>query len=542
MGGELQVSSVLGQGSRFFFEVNMPVAQTKTASDATNTIAITPGLPGAKGTRVLIVDDNPMARDILQSLGESLGWRCDVVASGEDALEQLSETSAQPYEIVLLDSRMPGMDGWETARRIRQAKLPQPGLRVLMVSAQGREGFSARSPRETQLVDGYLIKPITSAMLMDAVMEANAGPASAPPATQTNHAQRLAGLRILVVEDNLLNQQIARGLLTRQGAVVQVAGGGLAGVQDAVQADPPFDAVLMDVQMPDIDGLEATRRIRAHDRLRSMPIIAMTANAMESDKLQCREAGMVDHVSKPVDLEQLIASLLRHTGHAASAPAAEPLPLVDSSIPVAGPVIDLGAAIARMGGNRELYNLVATAFCGDVKEQFSVLQEAVRTGQWVDAARYAHTLKGLAGTVGAVGLAQQAVDAEVHFKVAAQTGHMTAPTTNAVLSSLNQSLQQAWDALQEILPPPPPPALPQGSPGEQPQSQRLALIQALDGLIALLADNNMRSTVESAEIRGRFGDAVGEPLMQVDSLVQQLSFTPALAQCQSLRDSLDPSS
>ena len=540
MGAELQVSSTLGQGSRFFFVANMPVAPVFIADNATNNVAKTDGMPGAKGSRVLIVDDNPMARDVLQSLGESLGWRCDVVASGEEALDQLTQPLAEPYQLVLLDVRMPGMDGWETARRIRQLGLPGSLPRILMVSALGRQELSARSQREFQLVDAYLVKPLTASMLADAVVEANAGQSAAQALPRAINTHRLAGLRLLVVEDNLLNQQIARELLTRQGASVQVASGGLPGVQDALDADPPFDAVLMDVQMPDIDGMEATRRILSHPRLQAMPIIAMTANAMESDKAQCRAAGMVDHISKPVDLEQLIASLLRHTGRVlALAPVDVTLssPATPSS-DLGGGWIDLDRAVARMGASRELYDQVASAFCGDAQQQLDTLSAAVQSRDWADAARHAHTLRGLAGTVGAMALAERAAEAEVQCKAAAQGSTVPNGTVATVLSALNHSLQQTLATLQVLLPLPPTqvPQLAMAHPLTA--SDRFALLQSLAELEANLKDNNMRSTVLSTALVQRYGGAAGASLADLNATVQQLGFVPALSQCQSLRDSL----
>ena len=324
MGAELQVTSNPGQGSRFYFEVNLPVAQVSSGQEAINSIATIDGTPGAKGTHVLIVDDNPVARDILQSMAVSLGWCCDAVASGEEALDLLTDPTTQPYQVILMDWHLPGWDGWATTQRIRHLDSPQAQAVVVMVSALGREAYESKAASESALVDGYLTQPITAGMLLEAVLQAHNAPEAASahvPATLPVTTpplpplpQRLAGLRLLVVEDNPINQQIARELLKRQGATVEVAGGGLAGIEQALDADPPFDAVLMDVQMPDLDGLEATRRIRAHRRLHNMPIIAMTANVLESDKAHCVAAGMVDHVGKPIDLEQLVAVLLRHTG------------------------------------------------------------------------------------------------------------------------------------------------------------------------------------------------------------------------------------
>ncbi|MBK6636896.1 MAG: response regulator [Rhodocyclaceae bacterium] len=316
MGGELQVDSQLGQGSFFSFK-----ARFEVMTDAADAATTDEWASSREPVRVLVVDDNALARGVLLQMANSMGWQCDAVHSGEAALAKLSAADRPGYQVVLMDWRMPGIDGWETTRRLRiqaRAQLGKAMPAVIMVTATSREQLAEKSTREIDLIDGYLVKPITASMLYDAVMDATAekpGPVRKVRAQQGS--DRLAGLRLLVVEDNLLNQQVAKELLQRSGAEVEIAGGGLDGVSQALAAmaaGAPFDAILMDVQMPDIDGLEATRRILAQATGPTGPIIAMTANAMDSDKEACRAAGMVDHVGKPIDLDLLVATILRHVG------------------------------------------------------------------------------------------------------------------------------------------------------------------------------------------------------------------------------------
>ncbi|MEO7105723.1 MAG: response regulator, partial [Rhodoferax sp.] len=412
MGGNLQVESTQGQGSRFFFQLNMALAPEPTS--------VLPRSAPLQAMRVLVIDDYPTAREVMANMVGSLGWACTCVDSGEAALELLQQPLAENFQLIVVDWRMPGIDGWETTRRIRRLPHAGPVPLVLMATAAGKEYLAQRSPRELELLNGTLVKPITATMLYDAVADAVADAMAQRdqlpglPATQLG-GMPLANLRLLVVEDNVLNQQVARELLECSGAQVAIAGGGLAGVAQALAAIPPFDAILMDLQMPDIDGFEATRRIHSQSRLRTTPIIAMTANAMESDKAACRAAGMCDHVSKPVDLEQLIAAILRHLGNQTASPITTHLA---HTVPAAKSVsvVDSATAIVRLGGSRDFYQTIVKVFLHDAVAQSTELLNCFATADYSTALRNAHTLKGLAATVGANTLAAAASNTEAMLK------------------------------------------------------------------------------------------------------------------------------
>ena len=438
MGGNLQVESSLGTGSRFFFQIPMAlVAEPPQALSQ-----VTPQPVAAQPLRVLVIDDHPLARQVMANMVESLGWTCTCADSGEAALKLLQQPLVDPFQLVVVDWRMPGMDGWETIRRIR--KLPHAGSAplVLMATAAGPEYLSQRSPRELELLSGSLVKPITASMLFDAVTDAMAPRGGLPrlQAALTGN-MRLAGLQLLVVEDNVLNQQVARELLERSGAQVAIAGGGLAGVAQALAARPPFDAILMDLQMPDIDGFEATRRIHLQTRLRMTPIIAMTANAMPSDKADCKAAGMCDHVGKPIDMEQLVATILRHVGRSHGAVeglvAAGTLPAVNTAT-----VVDSPSAIERLGGSTAFYQTLVTVFLQDGVTQSTELVQRIAQADYATALRNAHTLKGLAATVGANPLAAAAAATETLLKRLKGDGPQ-----GATLDMLNESMAQLEEQL-----------------------------------------------------------------------------------------------
>lgn len=315
MGGSLQLHSAPGEGSNFHFTIPLQLAPPVEL--------VSPRHP-LLAQRALVVDDNQVARTLLATMARSLGWEVDVAESGPEALRQVQarREAGAPHQVIFMDWRMPEWDGWETTRRIRKAT-QGTGPLILMVSANGRAMMAERTADEQALLNGFLVKPVTASMLLDAVMDAQAASATAatganPAAPQTlAKPQRLQGMKLLVVEDNKINQLVAKGLLKQEGADITLADNGRIAV-DLLTAQPDaFEAVLMDVQMPVMDGYEATRTLRALPGFADLPVIAMTANAMASDREACLAAGMNDHVGKPFEIDHLVATLRHFTGRPA---------------------------------------------------------------------------------------------------------------------------------------------------------------------------------------------------------------------------------
>jgi PAS domain S-box-containing protein len=326
MGGALTVDSEVGRGSTFRFSVACQAAPAE-AVPVLEEVRAGAGLDARRlnGLACLVVDDHDTARELLSGMLKTFGWQVDVAASGEQALETLRRRGERGYDVIFLDWRMPGMDGWELSERIAAA-LPVERLPLmLMVTAHGREMLVERGAEHFRTaLDGFLVKPVTASMLFDAVADATAvreiarqrTPSPQEAVSAVVQVQRLKGLRLLLVEDNPINQQVARELLSYQGASVTVAEDGRVAIETVRTAAQPFDCVLMDIQMPEMDGYEATRVIRGELGMTGLPIIAMTANAMVSDREAALEAGMNDHVGKPFDLDELIAAIQRQTATA----------------------------------------------------------------------------------------------------------------------------------------------------------------------------------------------------------------------------------
>jgi PAS domain S-box-containing protein len=312
MGGELAVDSEPGRGSRFHFAVRYGLQKGAAARP--------PALrrDGLRGGRALVVDDNASARDVIAAMIGALGLTADTASDGRDALRRLEHADAhdEPYDLLLLDWKMPGMDGMECARLLsRSAGRRHPLPMVLMLTAFSRADAQQRLVEQALAVSALLTKPVTPSTLLDACSKA-LGLAVHHPTRLVQreedlarHRAGLSGARILLVEDNPINQELALDVLRRAGLVVSVANDGQEAL-DMLEAEP-FDGVLMDCQMPVLDGFAATRALRRQPRLRDLPVIAMTANAMVGDREAVLAAGMNDHIAKPIKVEEMFATLAR---------------------------------------------------------------------------------------------------------------------------------------------------------------------------------------------------------------------------------------
>lgn len=434
MDARLKIDSTPGQGSRFGFRLNLPL-DARDEAPALPTQGPTDLDPYAAGftgpLQVLIADSRARTREAHAQMARILGWEVTLAEDGRQALAQLERPGR--FHAVLVDAHLEGEEPLRTAQAAGQRLTgTRTALLVCGTAALG-ERFSALPHPAQRQVGAFLVRPLTARMLAQATASARGAQALAEPGTT---GLPLAGLRLLVVEDNENNQMIARELLTARGALVDVAVDGMDSLVRLVSGGQ-YDAILMDWQMPTMDGLEATREIRQIAGYQDIPIIAMTANAMESDRAQCLAAGMNAHVAKPFVLHELIEVLLAHTRPAYQAPPAPalPAPLQEAD----GPVHSAGAAAAL--GSQELYDVLVPMFLADGPRTLLALHQACADGNRVEAHRLAHTLKGTAGTMGARALARAAMAVEACM--ARPSSSDDAPA----LVGLELALEQALAAL-----------------------------------------------------------------------------------------------
>ena len=516
MGGHLALDSTPGRGSCFHFQLALQCdAECQDEAAASQMPQAQPTSP----LRILVVDDHPLARDVLVGLIESFGWQAEAVSSGAEALAHLQEVDAAPYQLVCLDWMMPEMDGWETLRRLRQLPGPAATVPVLMVSAHGREGLTGRSHEEVAMINGYVAKPFTSSTLFDTIVEATGGQALNLNRRQEElTAQRgtLAGVQVLLVEDNLLNQQVAQELLSLAGAKVTLADQGQVAL-DLVRARPgDFQVILMDIQMPGMDGYQTTRLLRQELQLQT-PIIAMTANAMASDRDACLAAGMNDHVGKPFEMRHLVAVIRKHCGMS-EAPSASPQEPAASPLPAHAPTLNLESALIRLEGNRDFYAMLAENFVQEQADSLVQAEQCWQSGDRTAALRLLHTLKGLLATLGGEQLAERVAQAETAAKQLEERATLQ-PLLAALapeLAAFCEELARLAPTLRAAVASVAPPAANAAPPASRPQ---------LLALQTLVQERNMRALEVFAELRPHLAAAPG--LAQLEASLNHFDFKTA---------------
>ncbi|RZS54554.1 hybrid sensor histidine kinase/response regulator [Sphaerotilus mobilis] len=525
MGGEVGVSSEPGKGSTFWLTARFGLSPHRPAWQ--------PPEPDVRNRRVLVVDDNATARLTLCDLLEAIGLQADAVDGGPAGLQALrqAQDDGEPYELALIDWQMPGMDGLETARQIRALGLAQVPSQIL-VTAFGREEIHHQA--EAEGFSGVLVKPVNGSMLFDALMQVfrKAGPpgAARPPDAvpePVSMDQTLASIRgavVLLVEDHEINQQVARELLVDAGLQVEVAVNGLQATEKVARRD--YDLVLMDLDMPVMDGLTATRAIRAMPDRADLCIVAMTASAMAEDRQRCLDAGMNDFVAKPIEPDKLAQVLLAHIAPGiARAPQVVPVrpitrapqPLADDAevVPeVAG--LDHALGLRRSGGKKALYRSLLRKFVDSHQDVCERLKAALDRHAGGDpsgrseAQHLAHALKGVAGNLGASGVQARASELERRLVTGA-----THDELEAARAPLAAELAELIGGLAQQLP-----AVPAATETERPppDPQRLqAVVRQLD---RQLDEGDAEAQDTAARNASLLADALGD---------QHLRFTHAIA-------------
>jgi CheY-like chemotaxis protein len=348
-------------------------------------------------------------------------------------------------------------------------------------------------------------------------------------------------MRVLLVEDNPINQQVAFELLTAQGALVTLADNGLEGLNAIRAANPWFDVVLMDLQMPVMDGLSATRLLREDPRFAALPVIAMTANAMDTDRTACIQAGMNDHVGKPFDLKNLVEKLVQHThwqaqGIAASSSSVRPIESEVAAGPEPLPMrwpkgLEIDVALARMGGNQALLQRAIKAFVADVQQLAVRLEELLNRGAREDAKRELHAVKGLAATLGATELSKLA--AAVEKAVVDQPRN----TIDTMLADIARHLETVLPDLESVMRALAPPANSTVA-GISEGADKSAVAEGLQHLLKALQASDMEAMVLHAELRQKVDDSVAQKMAGLDAAMAEMELDEAAVECERLLQQL----
>ncbi|MDD3394339.1 MAG: response regulator [Anaerotignum sp.] len=406
MEGELWIESEVNKGSTFYFTAWFDMVETETAAKHIT-------LQDIKKMKTLIVDDNYAAREIMKEYMVYMGFAADIAESGTQALEMIQKKDGEdPYHLLLIDWKMPNLDGVETVKQLNSLQELKSKPAVVFVTAYDTEEMKKYAV--DMEVAAFLAKPVTQSCLYDAIVNIYATSFSMQ-AEEVHYKNEcyLQGLHILLAEDNEINQQIACELLEGQGCIVDIANNGEDAFDQVRYNSKYYDLILMDIQMPVMDGLEATRRIREENE--DIPIIAMTARSMQEEKEKCFKAGMNDHISKPVDPDALIATVSKwskrelldqpkqmETGKGSSLRGAE---LSEREIhqefleQLYG--IDVKMGLLRVAGNVQLYKKLLRKFAADYQETFATLRKEAEMKNLEAVEKLAHTLKGVAGNIAA---------------------------------------------------------------------------------------------------------------------------------------------
>ncbi|MDZ4162163.1 MAG: response regulator, partial [Burkholderiales bacterium] len=417
MDGEVGVESQPDVGSTFWFTARLGKGSTQPHQRM-----LTADLAGK---RVLVVDDNANARLVLHGLLAGMNFCVEQASSGQAGLDAVASAAAQskPFDIVFLDWQMPGMDGNEVAKRINALALAC-APRMIMVTAFGRD--EVLQGAQDAGIEDVLVKPVSASVLFESIARL-LGPVGADaPALADEHLEgatfkrlsTIAGARILLVEDNELNQEVALELLREAGLVVDLAENGQVAL--SLLATHTYDLVLMDMQMPVMDGVTATLAIRKQPQWHTLPVLAMTANALQADRDHCLAAGMNDHIAKPIEPEDLWKALLQWIApRQPASPSSPGAPEADQTVQLPPPIdgLDMGAGLRRVLGKKVVYLALLRRFAAAQQPTINDIGNALMANDKPTAERLAHTLKGSSGTIGATGVQRQAAQLEAAIRL-----------------------------------------------------------------------------------------------------------------------------
>jgi two-component system sensor histidine kinase/response regulator len=514
MGGEIGVESSPGKGSCFHFDawLELPASEQPHCQ-----------LPAdLQGLQALVVDDHAGSGELLSAWLVAFGCQVTRANSGEQALAQLKDSAGAPPQLLLVDWDMPGLNGVETVQGLQALELARRPALVMMSAFAGDEMVGLGKAAG---VNAFLTKPAAPASLLQTVLVALGRAEASPEMATGGSAHPLVGLRVLAADDNEVNLQVEQEMLEAAGASVGLARNGLEVL--ARLAESEYDVVLLDLEMPELDGLETVRRLRAEPRFKNLPVIAMTAHAMPEDRQQALAAGMSDYLSKPVSHDELVVALSRarlygplltEVGSQAALASLAPAP-AEAAPPVAArPVpgaalLDAKGAIARLGGNSGLYRRLIERFQNDHRDAASQIANALAAADLERARRDAHSLKGVAANLGAQRLAGLAAEIEQ----ALREGQVPA------VASVEQLLQVQQESLQAMLSQLPPPAPPEA--GDAAPVAELG--EPLRRLAQLLAEHDAEAKAQFAGLAAQLGQRPTPAFLRLRLAIENYDFETA---------------
>ncbi len=528
MGGEVWVESEVGKGSVFYFTALVGVQANQKREMLVPSVDL-------RGLRVLVCDDNDTARMILTEMLESMMFKVTSVSSGHDAIEEI-EKNGTGYDLVIIDWRMPGLDGLETSKMILTRKKETPT--IIMVTSFGREEIATRAHEIG--IKGFITKPVSSSLLFDSIMEVfgKQGFTGRVHKEKSNRfaaeLEAIRGARILLTEDNEINQQVASEFLEDKGFVVEVADNGEAALRKVREASGAvyYSIVLMDLQMPIMDGYTATREIRKHPEFDNLPIIAMTADAMMGIKEKCLESGMQDYVTKPIDPDELFGTLVKWIKPSAvpiksdaETPqhveaAADDIPALEN--------IDTREGLMRVNKNIKLYKKLLRSFYESNRSTLQILSNAISTGDSELAVRTVHTVKGVSSNLGAITLFERALELEQALKASLTGNEQLIELFEGAFNLVMNELKLKCSSLEETG------QITQSKPLEKP-----VMISMLNTLLSLIKESDFSAIDKIGEITLLTGAGqLHDELNEVSKLVRLYEFEEAAGKCQKIIDEL----